>query len=56
VYKTSDPRSFIVRKVAEEVFAVTGKDVLLETAIKLHEIALKDEYFVSRRLYPNVDL
>ncbi|MBW0465485.1 hypothetical protein O181_005200 [Austropuccinia psidii MF-1] len=55
VYKTSDPRSFIIRKTADEVFAVTGKDKLLDTAIALHEQALKDQYFQSRNLYPNVD-
>lgn len=55
IYRTSDPRSFIIRKTAEEVFAVTGRNPLLETALTLHDIALKDEYFVSRRLYPNVD-
>ncbi|KIJ66981.1 hypothetical protein HYDPIDRAFT_85945 [Hydnomerulius pinastri MD-312] len=55
VYKTSDPRSFIIRKVADEVFAVTGPDPLLDTAMALHDAALKDEYFVSRKLAPNVD-
>ncbi|KAI0367804.1 peroxysomal citrate synthase [Pilatotrama ljubarskyi] len=55
VYKTSDPRSFIVRKTADEVFRVTGKDALLETAMALHDAAMKDEYFVSRKLAPNVD-
>ncbi|KAF7973508.1 hypothetical protein HWV62_15020 [Athelia sp. TMB] len=58
VYKTSDPRSFIVRKTADEVFAVyrsTGKDELLETAMALHDAAMKDEYFTSRKLAPNVD-
>jgi len=55
VYKTSDPRSFIVRKTADEVFAVTGKDELLETAMALHDAAMKDDYFVSRKLAPNVD-
>ncbi|KAJ8072388.1 hypothetical protein PM082_015947 [Marasmius tenuissimus] len=55
VYKTSDPRSFIVRKTADEVFKVTGKDELLETAMALHEAAMKDEYFIKRRLAPNVD-
>ncbi|KAK4699119.1 citrate synthase, partial [Phenoliferia sp. Uapishka_3] len=55
IYRTSDPRSFVIRKTAEEVFAVTGRDGLLETAIALHDAALKDEYFVKRRLYPNVD-
>jgi citrate synthase len=55
VYKTSDPRSFIVRKTADEVFKVTGKDELLETAMALHEAAMKDEYFIQRKLAPNVD-
>ncbi|KAH8831684.1 peroxysomal citrate synthase [Flagelloscypha sp. PMI_526] len=55
VYKTSDPRSFIVRKTADEVFAVTGQDELLETAMALHAAAMKDEYFVKRKLAPNVD-
>jgi len=55
IYRTSDPRSFIIRKTAEEVFEVTGRNPLLQTALRLHDIALKDEYFVKRRLYPNVD-
>ncbi|KAF8920417.1 peroxysomal citrate synthase [Mucidula mucida] len=55
VYKTSDPRSFIVRKTADEVFKITGKDELLETAMALHEAAMKDEYFIKRKLAPNVD-
>ncbi|KAI0317067.1 peroxysomal citrate synthase [Amylostereum chailletii] len=55
VYKTSDPRSFIIRKTADEVFKVTGKDELLETAMALHDAAIKDDFFVSRRLAPNVD-
>ncbi|KAG5651938.1 hypothetical protein H0H81_006880 [Sphagnurus paluster] len=56
VYKTSDPRSFIVRKTADEVFKITGKDELLETAMALHEAAMKDEYFIKRRLAPNISL
>ncbi|KAI0264480.1 peroxysomal citrate synthase [Gloeopeniophorella convolvens] len=55
VYKTSDPRSFIIRKTADEVFKVTGTDELLETAMALHDAAIKDDYFVKRRLAPNVD-
>ncbi|KAG9082406.1 hypothetical protein FRC07_014204, partial [Ceratobasidium sp. 392] len=55
VYKTSDPRSFIIRQTAEEVFKVTGQDPLLETAMRLHDLAIKDEYFVKRKLAPNVD-
>ncbi|KAJ7274310.1 peroxysomal citrate synthase [Mycena haematopus] len=55
VYKTSDPRSFIVRKTADEVFKITGKDELLETAMALHDAAMRDDYFISRKLAPNVD-
>ncbi|KAL5526755.1 hypothetical protein ACEPAF_8480 [Sanghuangporus sanghuang] len=55
VYKTTDPRSFIIRKTADEVFKVTGKDELLETAMRLHDIAMNDEYFIKRKLAPNVD-
>ncbi|KAH7101887.1 peroxysomal citrate synthase [Auriculariales sp. MPI-PUGE-AT-0066] len=55
VYRTSDPRSFIVRRTADEVFKVTGKNELLETAMKLHDMAIADDYFVSRKLGPNVD-
>lgn len=55
VYKTSDPRSFIVRKTADEVFKVTGRDALLNTAMTLHDAAMKDEYFIKRKLAPNVD-
>ncbi|KAI0027877.1 peroxysomal citrate synthase [Vararia minispora EC-137] len=55
VYKTSDPRSFIIRRTADEVFKVAGKDELLETAMALHDAAIKDDFFVSRRLAPNVD-
>jgi len=55
VYKTSDPRSFIVRKTADEVFKVTGRDELLDTAMALHDAAMKDEYFIKRKLAPNVD-
>ncbi|KAI0777049.1 peroxysomal citrate synthase [Irpex lacteus] len=54
-HRCSDPRSFIVRKTADEVFKVTGKDELLETAMALHDAAMKDEYFVKRKLAPNVD-
>ncbi|KAL5525964.1 hypothetical protein ACEPAG_7302 [Sanghuangporus baumii] len=55
VYKTTDPRSFIIRKTADEVFKVTGKDELLETAMRLHDVAMNDEYFIKRKLAPNVD-
>ncbi|HQT99443.1 MAG TPA: citrate synthase [Acidimicrobiales bacterium] len=55
VYKNYDPRATIIKKTADEVFTVTGKNPLLDIALKLEEIALKDDYFISRRLYPNVD-
>jgi len=55
VYKNYDPRAKIVRDVAYQVFEVTGKNPLLDIALKLEEVALADEYFVSRKLYPNVD-
>jgi citrate synthase len=55
VYKNYDPRATIIKRTADEVFEVTGKNPLLDIALKLEEAALQDEYFVSRRLYPNVD-
>jgi len=55
VYKSYDPRAKIIKRTAEAVFEVTGKNPLLDIALKLEEIALNDEYFLSRRLYPNVD-
>jgi citrate synthase len=55
VYKSYDPRARIIKRTADEVFAVTGKSPLLEIATELERIALQDEYFVSRKLYPNVD-
>jgi len=55
VYKNYDPRARIIKKVAYEVFEVTGKDPLLDIALELERIALEDDYFVKRRLYPNVD-
>jgi citrate synthase len=55
VYKSYDPRATIIKRTAEEVFAVTGRNPLLDIALKLEEIALSDEYFLSRKLYPNVD-
>ena len=55
VYKSYDPRATIIKRTADEVFSVTGKNPLLDVALKLEEIALSDEYFISRRLYPNVD-
>ena len=55
VYKNYDPRARIIKQVADEVFEVTGKDPLLDIALELERIALQDEYFVKRSLYPNVD-
>jgi citrate synthase len=55
VYKSYDPRAKIIKRTADEVFEVTGKNPLLEIALELERIALQDEYFVSRKLYPNVD-
>ena len=55
VYKAYDPRARIVKNHADEVFKVTGKNPLLDIALKLEEIALNDDYFKSRNLYPNVD-
>jgi citrate synthase len=55
VYKSYDPRARIIKQTADEVFAVTGKNPLLDIALELERIALEDDYFVSRKLYPNVD-
>ena len=55
VYKNYDPRAKIIKKAAEDVFEVTGINPLLEIATELEKIALEDDYFVSRKLYPNVD-
>jgi citrate synthase len=55
VYKNYDPRAKIIKKVADEVFEVTGKNPLLDIALELERIALEDDYFVKRKLYPNVD-
>ena len=55
VYKNYDPRAKIIKKAAYDVFEVTGKNPLLDIALKLEEVALSDPYFVDRKLYPNVD-
>src|SRR3546814_19645403 len=55
VYKNYDPRAKIIKKSAEDVFEVTGTNPLLDIALELEKIALEDEYFVKRKLYPNVD-
>jgi citrate synthase len=55
VYKSYDPRAKVIRRVAEQVFEVTGRNPLLDIALELERIALQDDYFVTRKLYPNVD-
>jgi citrate synthase len=55
VYKNYDPRATIIKKTAYDVFEVTGKNPLLDIALKLEEAALSDSYFIDRKLYPNVD-
>ena len=55
VYKNYDPRAKIIKRTAEEVFSVTGRNPKLDIAIELEKIALSDEYFIKRKLYPNVD-
>jgi citrate synthase len=55
IYKNYDPRARIIKRVADEVFEVTGKNPLIDLALELERIALQDDYFVSRKLYPNVD-
>jgi citrate synthase len=55
VYKNYDPRATIIKRTADEVFEVTGRNPLLEIALELERIALSDEFFVKRKLYPNVD-
>ncbi|MGC9222658.1 MAG: citrate synthase [Terracidiphilus sp.] len=55
VYKNFDPRATLIKKIAEQVFEVTGRNPKLDIALELERIALQDEYFISRKLYPNVD-
>jgi citrate synthase len=55
VYKNWDPRAKVIKRMADQVLAVTGSSPLLDIATELEKIALDDEYFVSRKLYPNVD-
>jgi citrate synthase len=55
VYKNYDPRARIIKRVAEQVFEVTGRNPKLDIALELEKIALSDEYFIKRKLYPNVD-
>ena len=55
VYKNYDPRAKVIKKAVDDVFEVRGTNPLLDIALELEKIALNDEYFVSRKLYPNVD-
>ena len=55
VYKNYDPRAKIIKRIADQVFEVTGKNPLIDIALELERIALQDDYFVQRKLYPNVD-
>jgi citrate synthase len=55
VYKSYDPRAKIVKKIADEVLAITGRNGLLDIALELERVALSDDYFIKRHLYPNVD-
>jgi citrate synthase len=55
VYKNFDPRAALVRKLADDVFAVVGRESMIDIAMELEKIALSDEYFIKRKLYPNVD-
>src|ERR1051325_6469717 len=55
VYKNYDPRAKIIKEIATQVFEVTGRNPLLDIALELERIALEDDYFVKRKLYPNVD-
>ncbi len=55
VYKSFDPRAKVIKRIAEEVFEVTGRNPLLDVALELEKIALEDQYFIEHKLYPNVD-
>jgi citrate synthase len=55
VYKNYDPRAKIIKQIADQVFEVTGKNPLIDIALELERIALSDDYFISHKLYPNVD-
>eukprot|EP00850_Spirogloea_muscicola_P012490 SM000081S22624 [mRNA] locus=s81:173133:180016:- [translate_table: standard] len=55
VYKNYDPRAKVIRGLAEEVFSIVGRDPLIEVAVALEQAALSDEFFIKRKLYPNVD-
>jgi citrate synthase len=55
VYKNYDPRATIIKQIAYQVFEATGKNPIIDIALELERIALEDEYFIKRKLYPNVD-
>ena len=55
VYKNYDPRAKVIKRIADQVFEVTGRNPLLDIALELERIALEDDYFIQRKLYPNVD-
>ena len=55
VYKKNCPREKIIRRLADEVFAILGREPLIEVALELERVALADDYFISKNLYPNVD-
>lgn len=55
VYKNYDPRAKIAKKLAEDIFSLTGRDPLIEVALELEKIALNDEFFKRKRLFPNID-
>jgi len=55
IYKNYDPRARIIKTIADSVFEITGHQPLIEIAVELERIALEDEYFISKKLYPNVD-
>ena len=55
VYKNYDPRAKIIKEIADQVFEVMGRNPLLDIALELESIALQDDYFIKRKLYPNVD-
>jgi citrate synthase len=55
IYKNYDPRAKIIKRMADEVFEVTGRNPKLDIALELERIALEDDYFIKRKLYPNVD-
>ena len=55
MYKNFDPRAKIIRDIADEVFQITGRDPLIDVAVALEKAARSDDFFTSRKLYPNVD-